>query len=273
MPTKNNDEMIVGYNNEKETEIKSSGRSATKLFDNIINGITGRRSRSVRKSDSDASTFFNRNRNLKRSQIAQNQLSNILYNNFYNKKLSPSAFGSEIILFSDNEPQQPKKRNSPLFGRRMMAINDHNNHNRFISSSSSSNKQQLQQQQSGQQFPRPHVYLPSVPSLLESNTRSNSCQQLSLLNGDADHYHNHLLLKQNLSSLMDESSPLINGREYEQQQSQSKSHDGENHISRDGDDFNKNSSIMDENDDDGGGSGEPIYASLPDEEQLSEYDR
>nr|XP_027194516.1 probable serine/threonine-protein kinase DDB_G0282963 [Dermatophagoides pteronyssinus] len=271
-----NDEMStdIGYNNndfyhEKDSNAAAikSGRSATKLFDNIINGITGR-SRSVRKSDSDASTFYNRH-NLKRSQIAQNQLSNILYNNFYNKKLASSAFGSEIILLSDNEQQQQKHRNSPLFGRRM--ANDHKNQNRFDhidihhNRLKSSNKQQQQPQQCGQ-FPRPHVYLPSVSSLQETNTRSNSCQQLSILNGDADHYHNHLLLKQNLSSLIDESAPLISC-EYEQQQQQPQSNDKKHHI-RNSDDFNKNNSIADARD----GSGEPIYASLPNEEEQVKHD-
>ena len=229
----------IGYNNNNNNEnddddchnekineqSKSVRKSTTKLIDNIIQGITGRsRCSSIRKSDSDASTFYNRvhNNNMKRSQIARNQLSNILYNNFYNKKLSPSAFGSEIILLSENE------------------------HGKHCVKSSSNKQKQQQQQQSGQ-FPRPHVYLPSVSSsssllLQESNTsRSNSCQQIAILNGEnTDHYHNHLLLKkQNLSSslMLDESSPLIGNDEQLQQQQQQQHqqpYNGENHIIRNG---------------------------------------
>ncbi|KAH9424056.1 hypothetical protein DERP_008904 [Dermatophagoides pteronyssinus] len=243
-----NDEMStdIGYNNndfyhEKDSNAAAikSGRSATKLFDNIINGITGR-SRSVRKSDSDASTFYNRH-NLKRSQIAQNQLSNILYNNFYNKKLASSAFGSEIILLSDNEQQQQKHRNSPLFGRRM--ANDHKNQNRSDHIDIHHNRLKSSNNNNNNNHNNLDNFLDHiVSSLQETNTRSNSCQQLSILNGDADHYHNHLLLKQNLSSLIDESAPLIN--------------------------FNKNNSITDARD----GSGEPIYASLPNEEEQVKHD-
>ncbi|KAJ6220280.1 hypothetical protein RDWZM_006092, partial [Blomia tropicalis] len=166
--------VIEQINNERMI----NGKSGAKLKD-FINGITARSSfkrRSVRKSGSDASTFYTRNRNLKRSQIAQNQLSSILYNNFYTKKLASAAFGSQITLLDD---QHRHETGTPLgpFGSQMPSRHlsyDFSQHSPMANS---------------------HVYLPSTTHL-ETNNRSSSCNQLSALNGD---YHNHLLVKQNFA--------------------------------------------------------------------------
>ncbi|KAI2807244.1 hypothetical protein BLOT_009207 [Blomia tropicalis] len=166
--------VIEQINNERMI----NGKSGAKLKD-FINGITARSSfkrRSVRKSGSDASTFYTRNRNLKRSQIAQNQLSSILYNNFYTKKLASVAFGSQITLLDD---QHRHETGTPLgpFGSQMPSRHlsyDFSQHSPMANS---------------------HVYLPSTTHL-ETNNRSSSCNQLSALNGD---YHNHLLVKQNFA--------------------------------------------------------------------------
>lgn len=147
------------------------------LFHGLANARSSFKRRSIRKAGSDASTFYSRH-NLKRSQIAQNQLTNILYNNFYNKKIGP-VFGSQITLLS--EVEKDKIPDGSLLSQIQ---------NRHLSYDFSSSRPLTQ-------FASPHVYLPNA-NHLESNNRSNSCQQLSGSKVDTGHYHNHLLLKQNL---------------------------------------------------------------------------
>lgn len=158
---------------------KSGGIGSPRLKQ-LLTGIASRSSfkkSSVRKCGSDASTFYTR-RNLKRSQIAQNQLSSILYNNFYTKKLVP-AFGSQTTLLENGDQKEHQQHPStpPVHLPSRHLSYD------FSQQSPMANS---------------HVYLPST-SHLDGSNRSSSCNQLSVLNGD---YHNHLLVKQNFALLM-----------------------------------------------------------------------
>lgn len=245
----NDKETILDGKTDALNHIHNAQKTATKTGPKLLELITGLASRSsfkkksIRKCDSDASTFYNRH-NIKRSQMANNQLSNILYNNFYSKKLIPTMFGSEIILLPDQQQQQTNDQHhrnyhckEKLFRSKVSKNNGNNLYNAFEdqldqmehdsmvndnciiiddeerkrttkSPVSASNVKTSADTTPTGQFPRPHVYLPNVsPDTMDGhNVRSNSCQQLSLLtNRETDHYHNHLLLKQNLSILSDDS--------------------------------------------------------------------
>lgn len=163
------------------------GSKSSQKIKELFNGLAARSSfkrRSIRKCGSDASTFYGKH-NLKRSQIAQNQLSNILYSNFYNKKIGP-VFGSQITLLGDtNDTKERKKDTSAVMTPLLSHLQAKHLSYDFSPKPSA-------------QFASPHVYLPNVGQL-DVNNRSNSCQQLSMLKADTGHYHNHLLLKQNMA--------------------------------------------------------------------------
>lgn len=157
--------------------------------------------RSVRKSGSDASTFFQatkrthqhqQQQHLKRSQIAQSQLSSILYNNFYTKKATglmnqgvnggSALFGSQTTLLEDqNEFHHHQQQTS---SPRMLATNLPARHLSYDFS-----------QQSPAMLANSHVYLPNTSHLELLGARSNSCNQLSSVAEALGDYHNHLLMR------------------------------------------------------------------------------
>ncbi|KPM04044.1 hypothetical protein QR98_0024830 [Sarcoptes scabiei] len=171
--------------NPNKMKLKSSGPKLIELISNLATKSSFR-NRSIRKSDSDASTFYNRHNPLKRSQITESILANDLKQQRKCGKISSSIslFGSEIILLSDNECINENRNGKFVCGSR----------NEMRSRQSSFENNDSSMFSTNQIFPRPHVYLPNA-SIEESYHRSNSCQQLSLINGETDHFHNHLFVK------------------------------------------------------------------------------
>lgn len=191
-----------------------AGSGIRDLFSGIAGGARSSfKRRSIRKCGSDASTFLSsrkstpNNNKQRNSQLAHNQLSSILYNNFYAKKFGPTNannfgnnntnnYSSQSTLLTEIEPTVSGSKGSGGHLSSRHLSYDFGNVAHHQASS--------------------HVYLPNVTSPQhhrksryqqsdgshhQLETRSASCAQLNQLNradSPVGHYHNHLLNKQGL---------------------------------------------------------------------------
>ena len=188
-------EMAMKHHQQQQMQQQSPSNRNFKQKDQSGIGVRSsfRRRSNIRKSGSDASAFYNRRNLMKRSQIAQNQLSSILYNNFCSKKLVPGVFGSQTTLLEDSQHQATTPE-TELSSSHFSQASLQSPFSPLQNLSSRHLNYDFSQQLP---FSGAHVYLPTPVTQTGFGLahRSNSCQMLNIENGGGGQYHNHLMHK------------------------------------------------------------------------------